>query len=343
MGALPDTLAESSGIEITGPNSLYLHNDSGDLPRIFQTDSIGNLIRIINLFNAGAIDYEDITIDENGNMYIGDFGNNFNNRTDLKIYKIPDPDLIQGDSIAASIISFSYPDQTLFPPPPEEQNFDCESMFHLNGLLYIFSKNRGTSTFCRMYTLPDESGNYIATLVDSFDTGTWITSADLSPDEKSMVLLTENAIWLFKNYADDYFFQGEAIRISIESSQKEAIVFRNNHEVLITDEKYSGTGGNLYSADLSPWIRFPEIPGEPLIIVDPAGEGSFVVTTSGFREDFTVEAWNVAGQKIIEKNFEKNEVSNSFRIHALPGGIYFFRAKSSSQQAIVKKFLNSNP
>jgi sugar lactone lactonase YvrE len=34
------------------------------------------------------IDWEDITKDKDGNLYVGDFGNNDNERKDLCIYKI---------------------------------------------------------------------------------------------------------------------------------------------------------------------------------------------------------------------------------------------------------------
>jgi hypothetical protein len=58
---------------------------------IYEIDTLGNLIRTININSANNSDWEDITQDDLNNFYIGDFGNNNNDRTNLRIYKIPSP------------------------------------------------------------------------------------------------------------------------------------------------------------------------------------------------------------------------------------------------------------
>jgi hypothetical protein len=46
------------------------------------------------------VDWEDMTHDfARNNMYIGDFGNNSTARTDLKVYKIPYPTNVNGNSV----------------------------------------------------------------------------------------------------------------------------------------------------------------------------------------------------------------------------------------------------
>src|SRR5688500_20158613 len=70
---LPDSVKESSGLECIAPNRIYTHNDSGDLPRFFLIDTLGNLLRTVYLSPATATDFEDITTDPSGNIYIGDF------------------------------------------------------------------------------------------------------------------------------------------------------------------------------------------------------------------------------------------------------------------------------
>lgn len=90
IASLPPQAKEASGLEITNSKSLWTHNDGG-VPALFEFDTLGNLVKTLHLnhINAG---WEDMTQDDAGNFYIGAFGNNKNNRKNLKIYKIANPD-----------------------------------------------------------------------------------------------------------------------------------------------------------------------------------------------------------------------------------------------------------
>ena len=108
-------------------------------------------------------DWEDLTHDNNGNLYIGEFGNNANKRRDLKIYiyNLRTQDL---DSIL-----YAYPDQTQFPPAPEYRNFDMEGFFWHQDRLHIFSKNkfRKGNYYTKHYTLSAQAGEQNLQLRDS--------------------------------------------------------------------------------------------------------------------------------------------------------------------------------
>jgi len=328
---LPDTVNESSGIEVNSGNSIWTHNDSGDLPRIFKMDTLGNLLRILNISNVTATDIEEMAQDEEGNYYIGDFGNNLNNRQDLRIYKIPNPDLITADSILSGLIYFTYPDQLSFPPAAADMNFDCEAMFHFKDSLYLFSKNRGISTFCKMYRLPDQPGTYTAQLVDSFNTVRWITSADISPNGKSVVLLSYDQLWLFTKYPDSDFFGGSSLKLAMDTSQKEAIVFYNNTEVYITDERFFGSGGNLYSLDLKQWIvginELPENTRYIEVFPNPAREQVRIRINVPGPSSSRIELINIYGMRIMEDPLKLVQGRNEIQIplHLELPGIYFLR------------------
>ena len=75
-------------------------------------------------------------------MYIGDFGNNANERKNLNIYKVPNVNSGSGDKIEAEKISFHYPEQKKFPPKKSKMSFDCEAFFHHNDFLYLITKDR---------------------------------------------------------------------------------------------------------------------------------------------------------------------------------------------------------
>lgn len=268
VATLPDTLNESSGLEYVNDTALWSNNDSGDPGQILRIDTGGNLKRILHLKNVNAVDMEELAQDSAGWFYIGDFGNNLNNRTDLCVYKIPPPDTISTDSISPQRIRFTYTDQLAFPPDSLSRNFDCEAMFHYQGALYLFSKNRGSSNYCRMYRLPDSPGNYSIQPIDSFNTQQWVTSADISPSKHRMVLFSEYNIYVFTNFTGDDFFQGTMTRLTFSPyTQKEAVVFANDSILYLTDESFQGNGGLLYLINLNDVLNaIPPTPAQQQLI-----------------------------------------------------------------------------
>jgi hypothetical protein len=263
--AVPPILAETSGLAITSTNTIWSHNDSGGEAALYAFDTTGKLLRTLSIQNAANVDWEDLTQDKQGNFYIGDFGNNTNSRTDLRIYKIPNPEQITGNTASAQVIQFTYADQRLFPPPPAAQNYDMEALIAFRDSLYLFSKNRTEppTGYTKVYRLPATPGRYVAALVDSFYTGAgassnnWITSAAISPDQKRMVLLSNDKVWIFSNFKESAFFSGNHTSVALPITQKESICFAGNQEVYISDELALGIiGGRLYALTL---------PNDPLV------------------------------------------------------------------------------
>ena len=183
---LPKELNEVSGLYLAAPDSLWWHNDGGHGAELFLTNSRGELLWKEPLPGALNRDWEDLTADGQGNIYIGDFGNNLNRRQDLAIY-IYHPGSGRLDSIL-----FRYPDQQLFPPAPRNQNFDMEAFFWFQDSLHLFSKNhlQQGNYFTKHYTLPAQPGTYTATLKDSlYLKKRVVTAAAISPDGQSVALL----------------------------------------------------------------------------------------------------------------------------------------------------------
>lgn len=257
IGNLPKELKEVSGIAYSG-NLIYCISDSGNKNEVVVLDSSRTITKRITLNNIENIDWEDITFDNNGNLYIGDFGNNDNVRRDLAIYKIDKSDLQKKNVNPAYKISFDYPEQTDFPPKRKNLMFDVEAFFEYNNYFYLFTKNRssdfdGTSY---IYKISNTPGQHHAQLVKTITTCTdyhncAITSAAISPDGSKFVLLSHSKIWLFENYTADHFTDGKVTELDLNHySQKEAVCFKNNDTLLIADEKVKKTGGNLYEVTL---------------------------------------------------------------------------------------------
>ena len=127
---LPNSLKEASAIEkVVNSNLLWIVEDSGNKNNIYGLDVKGNIIKDIDIENSSNIDWEDLTSDEKGNLYIGDFGNNSKNRDDFTIYKVSNLD---AEETHAERINFMLPKQS----KPE----DFEAFFLLKNDFYIFSK-----------------------------------------------------------------------------------------------------------------------------------------------------------------------------------------------------------
>ena len=95
---LPYALKEVSGISIDKKSELFwMINDGGNKERLYGVSTDGKIIEEIKV-DAKNHDWEDLTKDDKGNIYIGDFGNNQNRRKNLKILKIKKTDLDNGQS-----------------------------------------------------------------------------------------------------------------------------------------------------------------------------------------------------------------------------------------------------
>ncbi len=254
---LPNTLKEVSGIEITANSDyIWMINDSNNTSDLYGVNTQGKIKKVIDI-KAKNHDWEDLTSDDKGNIYIGDFGNNANKRDNLAILIVKADDLNSDQKVEVDRISFSYEDQAKFPPKKKRMFFDCEAFFYYNDHLYLFTKSRVKDEFglTNLYKLKAKRGHQTAKLMGSFKTCSahkcWVTAADISNDGTKMVLLTEKAIWLFTDFADDDFFGGSVREIPYEHrSQKESICFISNDEVYVADERAQGEGPNLYKINL---------------------------------------------------------------------------------------------
>ena len=232
---LPKNLGENSGMVTIVDSTIWLIEDHGNKDEIYKVDFKGNLLKDLKVKNAKNHDWEDLARDENGNTYIGDFGNNSNKRKDLVIYKIPNPEIEAGEKIDAEKIKFSYQDQKDFPPEVAELNYDAEAFF---------------------YKVPAVQGEHIAQLIGKFitckkDVICQVTAADISDDGTKIALLGYGKLWIFTDFKWDDFSKGKMKTIDLgATTQLESICFLNNDTLLLSDEERGNTGGNLYSLKL---------------------------------------------------------------------------------------------
>jgi len=255
---LPRRLNECSGLTTLDGDTLWLIEDGGNADNLYGINPQGEIVATFEVSNAKNKDWEALTSDDAGNVYIGDFGNNKSKRQDLVIYKLPNPKVEKGDKIPAKKIRFNYPDQKEFPPDYANRRFDAEAFFHFKGRLYIITKNQSDPFNGRayVYSVPDEPGYYMA--VSEFEFETWpdrsscrVTDAALSPNGNRLVLLGYGKLWIFEEFAKKKFGKGPDRTIDLgASTQLEAICFGRDDLLYIADERVMKAGGHLYAFPL---------------------------------------------------------------------------------------------
>ncbi len=251
---LPEILMESSGIYIAGPNRIWSHNDAGNLNELYCVDTTGQLLRTLIVSNASNIDWEDLAVDSQGRLYINDAGNNGNDRQDLVIYRIPNPETVTGDQVEAERINFVFEDQT-FPPKISNLNYDIEGIIWKDDSIFMFTKDRSSPLggYTKMYSVPATPGQYVAKLLDSLyvdnsNHPARITGADFNPNTGELVLLTRTRLLSFTGYPGNRFFDGHIIdyQYSRLIGQTEAVAFLTNRSLYITSEGAGREAGHLY-------------------------------------------------------------------------------------------------
>lgn len=174
-------ITESSGLAASRahPGVYWTHNDQ-DQPRIYGVDSrTGETVATITMRGIGEPrDMEAISVGADGDIYVGDIGDNLNGSWDhVWIYRFPEPKRLADATVDATQYDVKYADGPR----------DAEAlMVHpTTGRVYIASKNEdggglyegpaelttgGTNTFTRVGEVP------------------WVTDGAFSPDGKELVL-----------------------------------------------------------------------------------------------------------------------------------------------------------
>lgn len=224
IGYLPQQVNESSGLVYLAQDSTLLtHNDSGGAPHIYQIDLSGKLLNTYPISQAKNIDWEDISADEQGNLYIGDIGNNSHQHRDLCIYQVNK----KIDAVLQKI-PIHYPEKQTVP--------DAEAMFVAQDSIYVFTKNldkSGTDLFVR------KIGDTADTLQfkSHINLRTPITGAAINPQKNKFVLISYGKIYYFRIIEHQIDFSNPLYCLKFPHKQTESIAFLDENVVIITNEQ----------------------------------------------------------------------------------------------------------
>ena len=239
-------LCESSGIVESRkhPGVFWTHNDSGNAPILYAIRRDGSLINQFPIHTL-AIDWEDIAIDDDGHLYLGDIGNN----------------AVEGFAVrhlraAIGVTMIDEPDPNVVPDPKkwiepmkqwlltykEGQRMDCESLFIWKGMGYILKKSidRSPTTMWK-FALEKETPQeleFVATVPiegKGEKVGSICTAADLSSDGDRLAVMTVDGPVLISG------LKGDLSTIEKCPTQTIRIEPRTNEAICFTVEGLIGT------------------------------------------------------------------------------------------------------
>ena len=228
---LDPSIAESSGLVVSArsPGILWTHGDSGTGNVLYAVDAHGGLVSRVVVHGNAMLDWEDLTSDGAGHLWLADSGNNDSDRQNLALYRIPEPDPHATEVSTDGMVRFRYPDQKAlyrFPAMDGDVVLEKLSSFELGG--------------------PDDR------------TGGKVTAASISPDGQRLAVLTYHEVYLFSRPAsgDDWLASpaGSFPLVQAVTAQCEAIAWSGD-DLLITNED-----GALFRVSQA-WKRREAYPG----------------------------------------------------------------------------------
>lgn len=185
VALLPAFLDEVSGLaeSRTNPGVFWVHNDSGDEPRVYAVSRSGALLGRYTLSGATAIDWEDMAIGPapggRSYLYLADIGDNSGRRRSVRVYRVSEPVVDMNQSPVVETLSqvtsydFVYEDG-----PRDAEGFMVDP---LTGDFYVVSKRERDGNRVYRSISPRGSGMNTLERVGRLTT-TGTTGADISPD-----------------------------------------------------------------------------------------------------------------------------------------------------------------
>lgn len=274
----PRTLAKSAKLagptysrEVSGivasrqwPGVFWLHNDSGDEPRVYPMRPDGSLVTSartadhpgILVGGAANSDWEAIAVDASGRLIIADVGNNSNGRRDLALHYVMEPEPTAGFTTVLKSVFIRYPEQRTWPAGRDDFNYDCEGVFTVGDTVYFVTKRR-SDTLTRLYRLDDPREGRVndLTALADFNVRGRATAADATPDGQRLLILTYDAMWMFEASAPgrDDWFAGAVWWLPFTGAPgAEGVCFDGPDRILIAAEEGNG---HLYELPTSALVR----------------------------------------------------------------------------------------
>ncbi|MFF5895406.1 WD40 repeat domain-containing protein [Streptomyces argenteolus] len=210
-------ITESSGLAASTihPGIYWTHNDSEDGPYVYAVDSrTGKTVATITMKGVGEPrDVEAISIGPDGNVYVGDIGDNLDGSWDhVWIYRFPEPKRLADATVRATQFDVTYADGA--------RNAEAMMVHPETGRVYIASKNEdGGGLYEGPEKLTAGAGNVFRRVGEV----PWVTDGAFSPDGGELVL---RSYFSARRYAFEDGRLGEDHAVSVPlQGQSESVTY----------------------------------------------------------------------------------------------------------------------
>jgi hypothetical protein len=247
-------LTESSGVapSLRARGILWTHNDSGDEPRLYATDTAGHDLGSLRVAGARNIDWEDMASGPCPGsaapcLFVADIGDNARRRTSVVIYQLEEPAPPAGAADTSrqaplrSATVLRYPDR-----PHDAEALAVEPA----GAVLIITKELAGRP--RVYRAPPRTApqrpNQVDTLrflglldlAPSLARMRLVTGAAVSPDGETLVVRTYSSLHFFRLHGDSLpipLTRPAGLTIPVVEPQGEGVAFVAPDRLVLTSER----------------------------------------------------------------------------------------------------------
>ena len=251
-------LVESSGVVASElvPGVYWSHNDSGDGPFLYATDSTGRDLGAVRVALAGAVDWEELAagpcfVAPGRCLYAADIGDNRRRRARVVLYRLREPappngpaDTLRTVPLLDSLV-LVYPDRL----------HDAEALVVTPGgaVLLVTKDLFGPAV---LYRTTAAAGATPRTLTEvgplamatGIATGRLATGAALSPDGALLVVRTYVSLHFFRLNGDSLpvpLNPRRGITIPVVEPQGEGVAFDGPDRLVLTSERGEAERGTI--------------------------------------------------------------------------------------------------
>ncbi len=184
-------LAEPSGVTpASGDGQYWGLNDSGHSAELHLFDDRGQVLQSVRVTGSSNKDWEALTQDADGNLYIADVGDNGRKRAKYTIYRVPEPLPGASETKKVTPFHFNYSDG---------ESHDAESAFFLNGKFCLITKEKSYETMPTLFCIDTlQSGaKSVARKVGTLAVRGRVTDAAYSAERDQLAVLTFRGVAFF--------------------------------------------------------------------------------------------------------------------------------------------------
>ncbi|MDX9754076.1 MAG: hypothetical protein RBU29_08955 [bacterium] len=244
-------LNEISGVVAAQGAGYWCHNDGGNAPVLYRVVDDGAVVQRVRLSPPTMDDWEALTTDGKGTLYLADVGDNETRRGQYAIHVVTEPETEAQEMSNIQTYPFVY---------PQGASYDCEALFWLQGRLYLIQKDysgENAAVFC-LDPLEENSiteARYVGELdvQQANRLGRIVTDAAYSANRGELAVLTYFGILLFAVRDEADLLHPPIHIVSAYFGQSEAICYAGDHLVILNET------GDMWNYPISTYAPNPSI------------------------------------------------------------------------------------